>query len=342
MKSRTFIDSVTLYAFAGDGGNGCVSFRREKFVPKGGPDGGDGGRGGHVILESEKDEDSLIKIHYAPQQRAKNAGHGKGKKLHGRNGKDLIVKVPCGTEVWDAETDRMLGDIVLHGEKFLVARGGKGGLGNCHWKTSTHQVPTEHTDGESGEEVTLRLELKLVADIGLVGFPNAGKSSLLMGISEAHPKIAAYPFTTLNPIIGTIVFEDYTRLRIADIPGLIKGAHKGRGLGHAFLRHIERSSFIIYVMDMAGVDGRNPVDDYFNLCEELKLYKKELVTRPSLVVANKMDLPEAGENLGEFSEKTNTQPIPISAKTGQGLEDLKNAIHMLTPEARMVHQVQIS
>lgn len=315
-----------LYAQAGNGGDGCVSFRHEKFVPRGGPDGGDGGHGGHVILRGDRDEDSLVGLYYTPHQRAENAGSGKGKKLHGRNGKDLIVKVPCGTEVWNKEAGRMLGDIVKHGEKLLIARGGRGGSGNCHWKTPTHQAPTEHTDGGPGEHVTLRLELKLVADIGLVGFPNAGKSSLLTGISEAHPKIGAYPFTTLNPIIGTVILENYTSLTVADIPGLIKGAHKGIGLGHAFLRHIERSSFLIYVIDMAGVDARHPHDDYFSLRQELELHKKELVIRPSIVVANKMDLAQAAENLREFTKKTRTEPITVSALTGLGLDDLKKAI----------------
>jgi len=244
-KSRTFIDSAVLRARAGKGGNGCASFRREKSVAKGGPDGGDGGRGGHVILKADQDVDSLVGIYYAPERRAKDASHGKGKKLHGRNGKDLIVRVPRGTEVWNAETCIMLGDMVEHGQNLVVARGGKGGLGNCHWKTATHQAPTEHTYGEQGESVCFRLELKLLADIGLVGFPNAGKSSLLSAISDAHPKVAAYPFTTLNPIIGTVVLKNYTSLKVADIPGLMKGAHDGTGLGHAFLRHVERSSHLI-------------------------------------------------------------------------------------------------
>ncbi|MFC1497856.1 GTPase ObgE [Verrucomicrobiota bacterium] len=329
MKSRKFIDSVTIFARAGKGGNGCVSFRREKYEPKGGPDGGDGGRGGHVILKADKDVDSLIRLHFVPHQKAKNGGPGQGSKKHGRNGKDLIVKVPCGTEVWNAETSELLHDIVEHDTELVVTRGGKGGLGNWHWKSSTRQAPREHTDGEPGEEADLRLELKLAADIGLTGFPNAGKSSLLTQISDAHPKIGAYPFTTLNPIIGTIVFEDYSRLRIADIPGLIKDAHKGVGLGDAFLRHIERSSFLVYVIDMAGVDGRKPYEDYCNLKEELRLYKEEIASRPSLIAANKMDLPESENNLKEFIKETGITPIQISACTGAGIEDLKQAIYDL-------------
>lgn len=329
MKSRKFIDSVTIYVQAGKGGNGCVGFRREKFVPKGGPDGGDGGRGGHVILKGDIDVDSLIRLYYTHHQKAQNGGYGEGNRRHGRNGKDLIVKVPCGTEVWDADNGRLLGDIVEHGSELTVADGGKGGLGNWHWKSSTRQTPVEHTDGEPGEQINLQLELKLMANIALVGFPNAGKSSLLTQISDAHPKIGAYPFTTLNPIIGTIVFEDYSRLRIADVPGLIEGAHVGVGLGDAFLRHIERSSFFIYVIDMAGVDQRQPYDDYSNVKKELELYKDSLITRPFLIVANKMDIPEAAENLQEFTKNTQTEPVPVSAKTGQGIDDLKKAIYAL-------------
>jgi GTP-binding protein len=329
VRSRTFIDSVVLHARAGNGGNGCASFRREKYIPKGGPDGGDGGRGGHVILKGDRAADSLEAFHYVPHQSAENGGHGKGKMCHGRNGRDLTASVPCGTEVRDLETDRVVGDILEHGQTLTVARGGKGGLGNCHWKSSTRRAPREHSDGEPGEEASLRLELKLIADIGLVGFPNAGKSSLLTAVSDAHPKVAAYPFTTLHPIMGTIVFEDYTRLRVADVPGLIKGAHEGVGLGDRFLRHIERSSFLLYVIDMAGVDGRCPSDDYADLHEELVQYKAELGMLPSIVVANKMDLPAAVENLPEFRSRTNTQPISVSALTGLGLTELKDEIHRL-------------
>jgi len=328
------MDIVTVHARGGNGGNGCVSFRREKFVPRGGPDGGDGGCGGCVFLQGDKDENSLIRLFYTPHQNAKNGGHGKGKNLHGHNGEDLVIKIPCGTEAWDSETGRMLGAIVAYGEKLLVARGGQGGLGNCHWRTASHRALTRHTDGEQGEQATLRLELKLIADMGLVGFPNAGKSSLLAHVSDAHPKIASYPFTTLNPIIGTMIFENYTRLTIADIPGLIKGAHEGIGLGHAFLRHIERSSSLIYVIDMAGVDARHPHEDYFSLREELELHKHELISRPSVIVANKMDLPQAAGNLEKFKDATRLQPIPVSAVTGQGLDDLKGSLYRLWDRSR--------
>ena len=334
MKANTFVDTATLYAKGGNGGNGCVSFRREKYVAHGGPDGGDGARGGHVILRCNRDENSLIRVFFAPHQRAKNGGQGKGKQLHGRNGKDLYIPVPPGTEVWDPETDVLLGDIVEHGQELLVARGGRGGRGNVHWKSSTHQAPTEHTDGHKTEQITLRLKLKLVADMGLVGFPNAGKSSLLTGVSDAHPKVAAYPFTTLNPIIGTLIFEDYSRITVADIPGLIDGAHEGIGLGHAFLRHIERASCLVYVVDVAGVDGREPHEDYRSLRRELEMHRADLVERPALVVANKMDLPEFEQNLDTFKAETGTDPIRISATTGQGLDTLRAAMHRLWQQAK--------
>lgn len=329
MKSRRFVDSVLISAQSGRGGNGCVSFRREKNIAKGGPNGGDGGNGGHVILRGNRDEDSLTSLFFNPRQRAESGQHGKGKTLHGRNGSDLIIPVPTGTEVRLEETGELLGDVVEHGQDLRVARGGRGGLGNCHWKTSTHQAPLEHTDGGEGETVMLRLVLKTVADIGLVGFPNAGKSSLLAALTPAHPKIAPYPFTTIHPVMGTLVFDDYTTLRIADIPGLIAGAHEGRGLGHDFLRHIERATALIYVIDMAGVDGREPWDDYAALRDELGFHNKELLKRRSLVAANKMDLPGAADNLRKFAKKTRTKPIPISAVTGEGLDKFRKAVQAL-------------
>jgi len=329
LKTRKFVDHVTVFATAGNGGNGSSSFRREKFVPKGGPDGGDGGHGGHVILRGDRDTDSLIALYFAPHVRAFHAGNGAGQQKHGRNGKDRVIKVPCGTEVWEKETDVQLGDITTHGQELIVARGGKGGIGNVHFKSSTHQAPTEHTDGEPGQEITLRLELKIMADIGLVGFPNAGKSSLLTSLSDAHPKIASYPFTTLNPVLGTVAFEDYTKLRIADIPGIITGAHEGVGLGYEFLRHIERSRFLLLVIDMAGVDTRNPVDDYRSLMSELSLYDANLPELPHLIVANKMDLPEAAGNLDTFTKETGIAPLPISTLTGTGIAELKAGLHTL-------------
>lgn len=329
MKSRLFVDSVAIRAKSGDGGNGITSFRREKCVPKGGPDGGDGGKGGHVILRAHKDVTSLIHLHYAPEQYAKNAEHGKGKQQHGKNGKDLIIKVPCGTEVRDEETGELLADLVDHNSEFMALCGGKGGRGNIHWKTSTNRAPRQHSDGEPGKLATLRLDLKLVADIGLVGFPNAGKSSLLSKLTYAHPKIAAYPFTTLNPIIGTMSLTNHLTTTIADIPGLIENAHKGAGLGHAFLRHIERSSCLIFVIDMSGMDGKLPWDNYLNLQEELRLHKQDILDKPSIIVANKMDLPESKNNLTKFRKKTNTSPAAVSALTGEGVLKLKRLIEKL-------------
>ncbi len=333
MKKHKFIDRSKLYARAGKGGDGCVSFRREKFIPNGGPDGGDGGNGGDVVLLGCAEEDSLIRIYFSPHQRAENAGQGGGRRLHGKSGRNLVINVPCGTEVWDEAGETLVADIVEDGQEVRVARGGKGGLGNWHFKSSTHQAPRERTEGQPGEEVTLNLKLKIMSDIGLVGFPNAGKSSLITCISDAHPKVAAYPFTTLNPIMGTLVFDDYTRFKVADIPGLIEGAHEGVGLGHDFLKHIERAHFLVYVIDMAGVDTRKPEDDYRCLQHELAMHRAELAERPSIVVANKMDIPEARENLARFIEETGTTPIEVSAQTGLGVDHLRKALHQLCGKA---------
>lgn len=334
MKARQFVDSAKVYAAAGRGGDGAVSFRREKFVPLGGPDGGDGGRGGHVILRADKDVDSLIALYYSPHRRARDGGPGRGKGMHGRNGEDHMVKVPCGTEIWDNETGERMGDLVCPGSEMIVARGGKGGLGNRRWVSPTNRAPTQHTDGEASETRTLRLELKLIADVGLVGFPNAGKSSLLSAISNAHPKVAPYPFTTLNPIIGAMPVDDYRFITIADIPGLIKGAHEGAGLGDAFLRHVERAPFLLLVLDMAGAEGRDPVTDCRILLKELKCYGRGLARRPMLVAANKMDLPKAEANLKAFVRKTRKKPIPISAVTGQGIPELMAILGKMASWAR--------
>lgn len=327
MKSNKFVDTVILHGKAGNGGNGSASFRREKFIAFGGPDGGDGGRGGHIILKADHDITSLVAIFFSPLIKAEHGGNGTGQKKHGRNGKDRFVKVPIGTVVYDHETAELLGDITENGQELIVANGGTGGKGNVHWKSSTHQAPTEHTDGTPGEVCELRLTLKIMSDVGLVGFPNAGKSSMLTAISDAHPKIGAYQFTTLNPIIGTLIFDDYKRLTMADIPGIITGAHEGAGLGHAFLKHIERAPHIIYVLDMAGCDGRNPLQDYKDLQEELKMHKEDILERPSLIVANKMDLPESEENLKEFIKETGITPICISATKEEGLDKIRDALH---------------
>ena len=259
MKTRTFVDHVTVHVRAGKGGDGSCSFRREACVPEGGPDGGDGGRGGHVIFKGSRNVDSLIALYFAPQVWAEDGVPGRGQKMHGRNGKDLVVPVPCGTEVFDAETGARLADIIEDGQEAVIAQGGKGGLGNVHFRTSTHQVPTEHTPGEPGGEFRLQLELKTIADAGLLGFPNAGKSSLLACISDAHPKIASYPFTTLNPIVGTVEYPDFSQLRVADVPGIIEGAASGVGLGLDFLRHIARSRMLVYVVEIGRASCRERV-----------------------------------------------------------------------------------
>lgn len=326
-KLSTFRDRVKITAFAGNGGNGLSSFRREKFVPFGGPDGGDGGRGGHVLLRADVNVDSLQPLYFKPLQRAGHGGRGGKQRAHGRNGEDLVVPVPCGTEAFDFATGDIIGEVVADGEELYVARGGKGGIGNCHFTSSTQQAPTEFTNGELGEEVVLRLELKMVADVGLVGYPNAGKSTLLRALTAAHPKVASYPFTTLHPMIGTLIFKDFAQIKVADIPGLIDGAAMGVGLGHEFLRHIERTRLLVFVIDMAGTDGRNPADDFENLRGELKAYNEELPSRRHLVVANKMDAPDSTDLLKEFIDRTGEAPMEMAAEIGEGLEPLKQALH---------------
>jgi GTP-binding protein len=336
MNHVVFKDRVKLYARAGNGGNGCVSFRREKFIPKGGPDGGDGGHGGSVILRCDVNEDSLLPLYYQPHQKAKNAQHGLGSNCHGRNSEDCIVKVAPGTVVTDAETDEFVGELLKDGEELVICKGGHGGLGNTRFKSSTNQTPRQFTEGTMGEEKVFWLELKLMADVGLVGYPNAGKSTLLSRLTHAHPKIAPYPFTTINPIVGTMEYENFSRLKIADIPGLIEGAHEGVGLGHYFLRHIERSRFIIFLLDMADTDDRNPTDDFLHLKEELRLHLEALSCTPYTVVANKMDSPGADENLKEFRERTGELVYEISAELGEGLEPIKEHLYKHFFETRKV------
>lgn len=338
MKHVVFKDRIKLYARAGNGGNGCVSFRREKYVAKGGPDGGDGGHAGSVILRCDINEDSLLPLYYQPHQKAKHAQHGLGSSCHGRNSADCIVKVAPGTVVTDVETGEFVGELLTDGEELLICKGGHGGLGNLRFKSSTNQAPRQFTEGVKGEEKVFWLELKLMADVGLVGYPNAGKSTLLSQLTHAHPKIAPYPFTTINPIVGTMEYENFSRLKFADIPGLIEGAHDGVGLGHQFLRHIERSRFIIFVLDMAGTDDRNPTDDFIHLQEELRLHMEELSCTPYLVVANKMDSPSADENLKEFKSRTNENVFEISAELGEGLEPIKEYLYKHFFETRKVIQ----
>ncbi len=292
-------------------------------MPRGGPDGGDGGRGGHVILRGDVNVDSLIRLYFAPHLIAEAGVPGQGRQMYGRNGADLIVRVPCGTLVFDEETGEQIGDIATDGQELIVARGGAGGLGNVHFKSAAHQAPTEFTPGGAGEERRLRLELKLIAEVGLVGFPNAGKSSLLAALSAARPRIAAYPFTTLNPIIGTVEFDDFSQIRIADLPGIIEGAHAGVGLGHDFLRHLSRSRVLLFVIDAAGVDGRAPWDDYRALRNEIRRFDPELLKRPVMLVANKMDLPGARGNVPQLNRAARRKSLPISTRTGEGLDVLR-------------------
>ena len=328
-----FIDRIKVFAQAGSGGRGSVSFRREKFVPKGGPDGGDGGRGGDVILRADRHVDNLSNLFYEPIIKAKSGGHGMGKKMHGKSAPAKIVKVPVGTIVWPADekgrptSAAPIVDLTQDGQEFVLCRGGAGGKGNVHFKSSRNRAPRQYTEGEEGEVGHFSLELRTIADAGLVGYPNAGKSTLLRQISAARPRVAAYPFTTLHPIIGVVEFSGYRRATIADIPGLIEGAHRGLGLGHEFLRHITRCRIFLFVIDVAGSEGRNPVEDLQQLRKELDLYDPLLSQRPWFVIANKMDLPCAEENLSGVGKKfPKIDIVPISAAKGEGIEKLKEKL----------------
>ncbi|PMQ02370.1 MAG: GTPase ObgE [Dictyoglomus sp. NZ13-RE01] len=319
-----FVDKAKIYVKGGDGGNGCVSFRREKYVPKGGPDGGDGGKGGDVILEADENLDNLLDFIYKKHFIAEKGAHGKGKKQHGKNGEDLIIKVPVGTLVFDAETQELIGDLTYPGQRLLVARGGKGGRGNSAFATSTRRAPYFAEKGEKGEERWLYLELKIIADVGLVGLPNAGKSTLLSKITSAHPEIAPYPFTTKSPNLGVVQREDFS-FTVADIPGLIEGAHLGRGMGHEFLRHIERTFVLVFVLD--GSDRENPPQKAYEILEnELMLYNPKLLNKKRLIAINKLDLfkddKEYIETLTEWLKSLNIPYIFISAKEGWNLEEL--------------------
>jgi GTPase len=361
-----FVDRIKVYAQAGSGGRGCVSFRREKFVPKGGPDGGDGGRGGDVILRADRHVDNLSNLFYEPIIKARNGGHGQGKKMHGRSAPAKIVKVPVGTIVYPAEEKQKprtvragpalnierstsisaqsairsepdwhapqsaikpMVDLTRDEQEFILCEGGKGGKGNVHFKNSRNRAPREYTEGEEGEQGHFLLELRTIADAGLIGYPNAGKSTLLRKISAARPKVAAYPFTTLHPVIGVVEFSEYRRATIADIPGLIEGAHRGVGLGHEFLRHITRCRIFLFVVDVAGSEGRNPVEDLRNLRRELDLYDARLSERSWLIIANKIDLPGTEENLSAVRKKfPKINVVPVSAAEGEGIEELKSKL----------------
>jgi GTP-binding protein len=368
-----FVDEVRVYARAGHGGRGCVAFLRETFRPKGGPSGGNGGRGADVILEADHDRNNLIDQYFQPRLIAPNGEHGMGKGMDGRAGTDLVVKVPCGTVVWrlavdgaagpaqspttagsgsqqrvpgkrDREVDlsaaepeargrspldttEMAVDLTEPGTRFILCKGGRGGLGNRNFATARRQAPRFAQPGEPGEEGSFLFELRLMADVGLVGFPNAGKSTLLTAISKARPKIAPYPFTTLHPQIGIVEYADWQRLTVCDVPGLIAGAHRNLGLGHAFLRHIRRCSVLVLLLDMAGTDGRSPWDDYRQLLEELALYDPALLDRPRIVVANKIDEAAAAANLRAFRRRVRGTPVlTMAAAFDQGVAEFKSAI----------------
>jgi GTP-binding protein len=347
-----FVDQIRISAKAGDGGNGCSSFRREKFVPKGGPDGGDGGDGGSVILRADPQVDTLVNLYYEPVVRAKSGANGMGKQKYGRSAPDKIVSVPVGTLVYrlpapaphdplalPAEEEEspprrrkiepkdleLLIDLETPGAEFLLCQGGRGGKGNIHFKSSRNRAPRQYTEGTPGEEGWFFLELRMIADAGLVGYPNAGKSTLLGALSAAHPKVAAYPFTTLHPMVGVMDFPGFRRATVADIPGLIEGAHRDVGLGHDFLRHIVRCRTLLLVVDAAGSEGRDPVEDVKKIREELRLYDPLLARRPWALVANKMDLPGAGDNVPRLMQEFPGIPlIDISAQKQEGLQELRN------------------
>ncbi|MDR2396923.1 MAG: GTPase ObgE [Puniceicoccales bacterium] len=332
-----FVDEVEVFLKAGDGGNGCRSFRREKFIPKGGPDGGDGGKGGDIILECSPHVNDLRDYRYKPHTRAENGQSGRGSDCYGRQGADYILKMPPGTVILNACTQRIVTEILSIGQRIVLLKGGKGGLGNIHFKSSTNQAPIQTTPGKPGEEGRFKLVLKTIADLGLIGFPNAGKSSLIGQLTKAQPKVANYPFTTLHPSVGVLTEEGGRHLYLADIPGLIEGASQGKGLGYRFLRHIERCQSLLFVIDMAGVDTRKPWLDYKKLCRELKNYGEHLVKKPRFVIANKMDLSEAIENLNVFKSKIQDVPIlPISCYSGSGLKELRTYLftHAGSPTLR--------
>jgi len=326
-----FVDEAKIYVKGGDGGNGIIAFRREKYVPLGGPAGGDGGSGGDVIFVVDEGLRTLMDFRFRRHFKAERGEHGQGKNRHGRDGRDLVLKVPPGTVVYDATTGERLADLTRPGQRFVVARGGRGGKGNVRFATHANPAPRIAEKGEPGEERWLRLELRLLADVGLVGFPNAGKSSLLAAVTRANPEVAPYPFTTLNPILGVVHLGEGRSFVIADLPGIIEGAHVGTGLGHRFLRHISRTRLLLFVLDMAATEGRDPYEDYRTLRKELELYHPELARRPHFIAANKMDLPEAEENLTRFrtrmTESGENVPIyPISAVTHAGLDELFFAV----------------
>lgn len=322
-----FVDNVRVYVKAGDGGDGLVAYRREKYIPKGGPAGGDGGKGGDVIFEVDEGLNTLMDFRYNRHFKAKRGENGMSKSQHGKNAEDLIVAVPPGVTVMDEDTEEVIADLIEHKERAVIARGGRGGRGNIRFASARNPAPEIAEKGEPGEERNIKVELKVIADVGLVGFPSVGKSTLLSVVSAAKPKIADYHFTTLTPNLGVVETADQRSFIMADLPGLIEGAHEGVGLGHQFLRHVERTRLLVHVIDMAAIEGRDPFEDYQKINDELQAYDRSLLDRPQLIVANKMDMPGAEENLEAFKKRIGDMPVfEISAVTKEGLKELLFAI----------------
>jgi GTPase len=325
----SFIDEVKIHLKSGDGGAGCVSFRREKFIPYGGPDGGDGGKGGDVIIQASPNLSTLLDLRQQPHQKAKRGGNGMGKDRHGAYGDSLKILVPVGTVIKDAETDEIMADLTEPEQTIVLLKGGRGGQGNARFATSTNKAPKFAQPGEPGEERWVRLELKLMADVGLLGFPSVGKSSFITKVSAARPKIADYPFTTLTPNLGVVAYKNYRSFVIADIPGLIEGAHEGAGLGHRFLKHLERTGLLLHILDLAWMPERDPIGEYETLNRELALFNPDLAEKTQIVVVNKIDLPQVKENLPQvlpwFTERS-LKVFPISTVTGEGIQALLDEI----------------
>ena len=324
-----FIDRAKISIKAGDGGDGMSSFRREKYAPKGGPNGGDGGRGGDIVFLADRNMNTLLDFRYKKKFKAQKGGDGEDTNKFGRHAEAVVIKVPVGTLVFDEETDELIADLIEDGQTAIVGRGGRGGRGNARFANSVNRAPTFAEHGEPGEERTLRMELKLLADVGLVGYPSVGKSSIIATVSAARPDIAAYHFTTLTPVLGIVRIDDQTNFVMADIPGLTEGAHEGKGLGHDFLRHIERTRLIVHVLDVSGMEGRDPMEDYRKINKELAAYNERLSSRPQIIAANKMDLPDARSNYPAIESALKAEGrevFPVSAATGEGLQPLVQRI----------------
>lgn len=327
-----FIDTSRIFIQAGKGGDGAVTFHREKYIAAGGPDGGDGGNGGNIVAVADKNVSTLLDFRYKKKYCAPDGGNGRDGRRSGKNGEDLVIKVPCGTIIRDSESGKVICDLKAEGERFIIAKGGNGGWGNARFATATRQTPKFAKSGLPGDEREITLELKLIADVGLLGFPNVGKSTFLSIVSDAKPKIANYHFTTLVPNLGVVNMGEGSGFVIADIPGIIEGAHEGVGLGHAFLRHVERTRVLLHLVDVSGVEGRNPVDDVHTINNELKSYSEKLADKPQIIVANKMDIPSFDENFEEFKAQMEDEGytvFAISAATRKGIDDVINYTYNL-------------